>query len=349
MAAVDYFLKIDGVDGESTDDKHKGEIDVESFSWGVTQTGTQSSGGGGATGKVQFLDFNFTKAISKASPKLMQACANGQHIKQAVFVGQTASGERGGNQFLKYTFSDILVSSFQEGGSAGGIIDAAALKYASVKTEAMPGVTVGVTPGAVGNLMLDATTGQVIVMESQSGLLMSGPSVGQEHGSSLCRGVVEYSLKELVGVIDGPDPCALMLDIREVRQPSDTTGGEDPEHLPEGRRRAPGPVKKLSRHDVYWYGPADLQLTPDDFSRQAHRLGSLQADPSGEPAEASFDLCEIVKKHGLDSVGIRIQSAMDHSVPVEQEGESPPPDPDSGPPFTIESAMFDVDLALAMN
>jgi type VI secretion system secreted protein Hcp len=349
MAAVDYFLKIDGVDGESTDDKHKGEIDVESFSWGATQAGTHSAGGGGGTGKVQFLDFNFTKAISKASPKLLEACASGKHIKQAVFVGQTASGERGGDQFLKYTFSDILVSSFQEAGSADGVMDAAALKYASVKTEATPGAIVGVTPAAVGNVTLDPKTGQVIVTESPSGLLLSGPSTGHEGGSGFNRGVVEYALADLLGVIDGPDPCALMLDIREVRQPDDTTGGEPPEELPEARRRAPGPLKKLSRHDVYWYGPADLELTPDDYSREAHRLGSLQADPDGEPAEISFDLCDIVKKHGLESVGIRIQSAMDHTALTEDDGESPPPEPESGPPFVINPAMFSLDLTLEMN
>ena len=349
MAAVDYFLKIDGVDGESTDDKHKGEIDIESFSWGVTQTGTQSFGGGGGTGKAQLHDFNFTKVVSKASPVLFQACASGQHIKQAVLVGRTSSGERGGDQFLKYTFSDILVSSFKEGGSAGLVIDAAALKYASVKTEATPGAIVGVTPAAVGNVMLDPKTGQVVVTDSPSGLLVSGPTLGSEGSGGFNRGVVEYALADLIGVIDGPDPCALMLDVREVRQPSETPGGEDPEELPEARRRAPGPVKKLSRHDVYWYGPADLELTPDDYSRKGHRLGSLQADPDGEPAEMSFDLCEIVKKHGLESVGIRIQSAMDHTVPTEEDGESPPPEPDSGPPFIINSATFTLDLTLEMN
>src|SRR5688572_19469446 len=189
--AVDYFLKIDGVDGESTDDKHKGEIEVESFSWGVSQTGTFSAGGGGGAGKAQFQDFKFTKVISKASPVLFQACASGQHIKQAVFVGRTAGNERGGNQFLKYTFTDILVSRYHDAGSVGGdVIDAAALKYASVKTEATPGAIVGVTPAAVGNVMLDQKTGQVIVTDSPSGLLMSGPSLGREGGSAFNRGVV---------------------------------------------------------------------------------------------------------------------------------------------------------------
>src|SRR5688572_14489207 len=92
MAAVDYFLKIDGVDGESTDDKHKGEIDVESFSWGVTQTGTFSHGGGGGAGKVALQDFHFTMKVSKASPTLFLACASGQHYKTATVIGRSTSG-----------------------------------------------------------------------------------------------------------------------------------------------------------------------------------------------------------------------------------------------------------------
>jgi type VI secretion system secreted protein Hcp len=77
MAAVDYFLKIDGIDGESQDAKHKNEIDLESFSWGATQGGTMAFGGGGGAGKVQMQDFHFVMRVNKASPKLFLACANG--------------------------------------------------------------------------------------------------------------------------------------------------------------------------------------------------------------------------------------------------------------------------------
>lgn len=348
--AVDYYLKIDGIDGESHATEHKDEIDVESFSWGVTQLGTSAWEHTGAfvSGKVTMTDFHFQMPLNKASPKLFLACASGQHIKQATFIGETSDFEGGSRQFLKYTFSDILISSYQESGAANGVMDASALNFANVKTEATPGTRIDITPAAFGNLMFDQKTGQVIVTESTSGLLVSGPSTGREGGSGFNRGVGEYALTELVGVINGPDPCALMLDIREVRQAADTTGGEPPEEIVEGRRSAPGPVKKLSRHDIYWYGPTDLLLTPDDYSREAHRLGSLQADPSGEPGEISLDLCEVVKKHGLESIGIRIQSAMDHTGLMEEEGVVPP-DPDSGPPFSINPAMFALDLSLAIN
>ena len=82
--AVDYFLKIDGVPGESADAKHKGEIQLESFSWGETNPGGGGMGGGGGAGKVQMQDLVVTMLVSKASPKLMLACATGKHYKEAV-------------------------------------------------------------------------------------------------------------------------------------------------------------------------------------------------------------------------------------------------------------------------
>ena len=69
------FLKLDGIEGESTDSKHKGEIDLESWSWGESQSGGHSAGGGGGAGKVSMQDFHFVMKINKASPKLMLSCA----------------------------------------------------------------------------------------------------------------------------------------------------------------------------------------------------------------------------------------------------------------------------------
>lgn len=117
MATVDYFLKIDGVDGESTDDKHKGEIQLESYSLGATNGGSFSSGGGGGSGKVAFQDFHFVKKVDKASAKLLVACATGEHIKTATLVCRKAGKDQ--QEFLTIILSPILVSSFQDGGSAG--------------------------------------------------------------------------------------------------------------------------------------------------------------------------------------------------------------------------------------
>ena len=84
LLAVDAFLKIDGIKGESTDDKHKDEIDVISWSFGETNSGTAHTGGGGGAGRVNMKDFKFTMRTNKASPKLFQACANGKHINKVV-------------------------------------------------------------------------------------------------------------------------------------------------------------------------------------------------------------------------------------------------------------------------
>ena len=116
-ALVDYFLKVDGVEGESTDDKHKAEIELESFSFGGTNAGSFSSGAGGGTGKVALQDFHFVKKCDKASPKLFVACATGEHIKMATLTCRKAGKTQ--QEFLKWKFSDILISSYNTGGSGG--------------------------------------------------------------------------------------------------------------------------------------------------------------------------------------------------------------------------------------
>jgi type VI secretion system secreted protein Hcp len=116
MAQVDYFLKIEGVDGESKDDKHKNEIELESFSWGETNSGTAGHGGGAGSGKVQPQDFHIVKRVDKASPKLFVACATGEHFKKAVLVARKAGKEQ--QEYLKLSFEDLIVSSYQLGGAA---------------------------------------------------------------------------------------------------------------------------------------------------------------------------------------------------------------------------------------
>jgi type VI secretion system secreted protein Hcp len=117
MALVDYFLKIDGIDGESTDDKHKNEIDVSSFSFGANQGGVGSFAGGHGAGKVSMQDFHFVTKLNKASPKLLLSCALGDHIKKAVLTVRKAGG--GQQEYYKVTMSDLLISSYQNGGSSG--------------------------------------------------------------------------------------------------------------------------------------------------------------------------------------------------------------------------------------
>ncbi len=116
MAIVDYFLKIDGIEGEAQDSKHKNEIHLESWSWGETNSGTSQHGMGMGAGKVQMGDFHFVMRSNKASPKLFLACANGEHIKKAVLTCRKAGKEQ--QEYLKWTFAELLVSSYQTGGSA---------------------------------------------------------------------------------------------------------------------------------------------------------------------------------------------------------------------------------------
>ncbi len=136
MAHVDFFLKIDGIEGESADHKHKGEIDLESWSWGETNSGSSAHGGGGGAGKVAMQDLHFTSKLSKASPKLALACATGHHIKQAVLHARKAGGKQ--EEYYKITFHDLLVSSYQIGGSAHGDlapVDQVSLNFSKIEWE----------------------------------------------------------------------------------------------------------------------------------------------------------------------------------------------------------------------
>ena len=117
--AVDMFLKINGIDGESVGHKHKGEIELLSWSWGLSQSAS-SGGSGGSAGKVQVQDFTIVKTIDKSSPKLMEACCSGQHIHDATL---TLVNKQTQVEYLKIKMTDVLISSYQTGGSnAGGAV-----------------------------------------------------------------------------------------------------------------------------------------------------------------------------------------------------------------------------------
>ena len=138
--AVDAFLKIDGIDGESTDRAHKDSIEVESFSWGLSQSGSLAFGGGGGAGKVQFQDFHFSSNTSKASPKLMLACATGEHIKKAELFCRKAGGEsaNSGADFLKLTLTDVLVSSYNNAGNGQNVSDQVSFAFAKIEFTYVP-------------------------------------------------------------------------------------------------------------------------------------------------------------------------------------------------------------------
>ncbi len=137
---IDIFLSIEDIKGESVDDKHKDEIDILSWSWGMTNEGSAALGGGQGAGKVNVQDMSFTKFVDKASADLLLACASGQRVRDAtLFVRR--SGERP-LEYLIVKMSDILVTSVQQDGDAGQEQEAAnesfAFNFAKVEWKYIP-------------------------------------------------------------------------------------------------------------------------------------------------------------------------------------------------------------------
>jgi len=118
--AVDMFLKLDGIKGESKDFKYKDQIHIESFSWGMNQTGAHGTGGGGGAGKVSVHDISITKHVDKSSTALMLHCCNGKHIKVGDIIVRKA-GEKP-VEYLKIKLEDILVSGLQFAGHGGEVL-----------------------------------------------------------------------------------------------------------------------------------------------------------------------------------------------------------------------------------
>jgi type VI secretion system secreted protein Hcp len=136
--AMSIFARIGTIKGESQDAKHKDEIDVLSWSWGVSQSGIAGHGGGGGAGKASFHDFNFTHHVDKASPLVMKACATGQHISDATITVRKAG--KGQQEYLIIKMTDILVTSVSTSVSAEGgtTIESVVLAFAKVDLEYKP-------------------------------------------------------------------------------------------------------------------------------------------------------------------------------------------------------------------
>ncbi len=114
-AASDYLLEIEGIKGESSDSKHRDAIEIESFSWGCTNSGSAAKS----------ITFTLGKRIDKASPLLFLACAKGNHIPQATLTVRKSNAAGGKTDYYQVTLTDILISSYQSsahpptGGTAG--------------------------------------------------------------------------------------------------------------------------------------------------------------------------------------------------------------------------------------
>ena len=145
--AVDTFLKLGDIKGESKDSKHGGEIEVLSWSWGLSQTGSMSYGGGGGAGKANFSDLNFMHNIDKSSPVLMLKCATGEHIKEATLVSRKAGKTQ--QEYLIIKLNDILITSVQTSGSSENPTESVSMNFSKIQLDYKPQKEDGSLDGAV--------------------------------------------------------------------------------------------------------------------------------------------------------------------------------------------------------
>ena len=107
--AVDMFLMIEGVDGESQDEAHADEIDILTYSFGASNSGTAHMGGGAGAGKVSVQDLSITKYVDKATPNLFLFCCNGKHVPECVLVVRKAGEDP--LEYIKMTMTDCLITA----------------------------------------------------------------------------------------------------------------------------------------------------------------------------------------------------------------------------------------------
>jgi type VI secretion system secreted protein Hcp len=127
--AFDAFLHIDGIKGESLDDKHKDQIEVDSYGFSLTQSGRGvGTAGGHATGRVDFGDFYVSKALDAASPNLYLACANGTVHKSAILTLCRAGGDK--LEYMKIELKDVMIKSVQPSGNGQGDVPTETVNFA---------------------------------------------------------------------------------------------------------------------------------------------------------------------------------------------------------------------------
>jgi type VI secretion system secreted protein Hcp len=132
--AGDAFLSLEGIPGESTDGRHRDEIEVLSFNLAIAQQAAHLGGGAGA-GKVEMKDLLIVKAVDKASPRLFLACAAGERLKKAVLTVRRPGGDRA--DYLRIVLTDVLVTSVRlgGGGAEGRPQEEVSLDYGRIELE----------------------------------------------------------------------------------------------------------------------------------------------------------------------------------------------------------------------
>jgi len=136
--AVDMFMKIDSVDGEAQDSKHKKEIYVLSWSWGMNNSGSAHNGSGAGAGKVNVHDLTFTKWVDTATPTLALACCSGKHFKDATLIIRKAGDKP--LEYVKIKMETVMITSVSTGGSGGEdrLQESVTLNFAKVSLDYVP-------------------------------------------------------------------------------------------------------------------------------------------------------------------------------------------------------------------
>ena len=149
--AVDAFMKIDDLVGDSQDDKHAKEIEVLSWSWGMSQLGSTHSGHGSGSGKVSVQDLSFVKRIDASSPNLIKMCCSGKHFKEGYLTVRKAGGKTP-VEYLKIKLEEMIVSNYSTGGSGEGgeiIHENITLNFAKFAVTYTPQDKTGAAMGAI--------------------------------------------------------------------------------------------------------------------------------------------------------------------------------------------------------
>ena len=133
--AVDYYLKLDGIQGESVSDGHKDEIQLLSFSWGGHQISSVSGTGGSGAGKVDLADLNIMKVVDKSTTPLFKALVTGTHIKTGVLTAVKTGAGKGGKPFITISLKELFVTSLQISASSEIPTASVSFSYNEVKHE----------------------------------------------------------------------------------------------------------------------------------------------------------------------------------------------------------------------
>jgi type VI secretion system secreted protein Hcp len=198
-AAVDMFIKIGDIKGESRDDKHKDEIDVLAWSWGMSNTPTFGSGGASA-GKANFQDISFTKYVDKSSTSLMLHTANGRHIDEATLTLRKAGGTP--FEFEKIILTDVLVTSYSTGGSGEDrLTENISLNFRDIRVE----YTVQKLDGSAGAGFF--FTWDIATNVGNGGLI--GPVLPDSDGDTIA---------------DASDNCPTVFNTTQINSDADTLG-----------------------------------------------------------------------------------------------------------------------------